>query len=100
MGVYMVFVRKNTKSLELLAEYANVAKDAPFGAMRVLASKAGWLEVLEGDPVDTVVLMRFPSREEAMAWYQSDVYVEARKIRQAAAEFNVFMMEETAPLSA
>ena len=42
--------------------------------------------ILEGEwPENLTVLLRFTSREKALAWYNSDEYQELAKIRRAAA---------------
>ena len=38
-------------------------------------------EQLEGDPVEAVVVVEFPSRERAREWYDSDAYKRIRHLR-------------------
>lgn len=45
------------------------------------------LETLEGTaPGTSVVVMKFPDNDAAMAWYRSEAYQKAIPLRQAAAE--------------
>jgi uncharacterized protein (DUF1330 family) len=48
-------------------------------------ARGGAHEVLEGDwDVDRLVILEFPSMEQARAWYSSTEYQEVAPIRQAA----------------
>jgi uncharacterized protein (DUF1330 family) len=48
-------------------------------------ARGGESEVLEGDwDVDRLVILEFPSMEQARAWYRSPEYQEVAPIRQAA----------------
>ncbi len=50
-------------------------------------------EVLEGEwPATQTVVLEFPSVEAARAWYTSDGYQAAVKLRQAAASTNVVLL--------
>lgn len=46
-------------------------------------------EVLEGEWDGRLVVLKFPSRRQAHAWYESDEYREVRKIRWAHASSNL-----------
>jgi uncharacterized protein (DUF1330 family) len=47
--------------------------------------RGGRAKSYEGTPPgDRNVVIRFPSYEAAEAWYQSDIYAEAKALRQAA----------------
>jgi uncharacterized protein (DUF1330 family) len=39
------------------------------------------------------VLIEFPTMEAARAWYESDAYQEARKLRFAGADYRVFLTQ-------
>jgi uncharacterized protein (DUF1330 family) len=53
----------------------------------------GNLETLEGESPDGLVLLEFPSAEEAKAWYYSSGYQAAAEHRKLAAHYRVFMLE-------
>lgn len=59
---------------------------AAYGGEAVAAS--GDVEVMEGDwkPGDVTVLISFPTREAARAWYGSDEYSRALDIRKRASD--------------
>lgn len=47
--------------------------------------RGGAMVALEGDPAERLVVIRFPDRAAAEAWYNSPEYQEARKLREGAA---------------
>ena len=53
----------------------------------------GSMETLEGAPPDGVVLLKFPTVEDAKAWYDSPRYREARVFRQKAAKHREVIVE-------
>ena len=73
------------------------------GAESILAAggkylvRGGDVEVLEGErPEGRIVLLEFPSREAALAWYRSDEYTEIRKIREGAARARMYVVDGVA----
>jgi uncharacterized protein (DUF1330 family) len=77
-----------------LAEYRRRnAELVPAHGGRFLA-RGGAHEVLEGSwEPGRLVIMEFPDREAARAWYDSPEYVELRKQRQANGETDMVMIE-------
>ena len=61
-------------------------------AMTVLAAY-GRQEVLEGPPVEGIVIVEFPSIEDAKAWYDSPAYREAREHRFRGARYRAIIVE-------
>jgi uncharacterized protein (DUF1330 family) len=53
----------------------------------------GNLESMEGEAPDGVVMLEFPSAEEAKSWYHSSAYQAAVEHRKKAAHYRVFMVE-------
>lgn len=55
--------------------------------------RGGDVEVLEGELVHPrIVVIRFPSVEQARAWYESDVYVKPKAMRQAASRGHLYLV--------
>jgi uncharacterized protein (DUF1330 family) len=55
--------------------------------------RGGETRVLEGDwRPSRVVLLEFPSMDDALAWYESDAYSEARALRQRTARSDVVLV--------
>ncbi len=53
----------------------------------------GAVHPLEGPPPDGVVMLQFPTVEDAKAWYDSPAYQSALPHRQRAADFRVIIVE-------
>ena len=67
---------------------------APFGGRFIV--RGGRLVSQEGTPTKRIVMIEFPSFEQAQAWYDSAAYTELRKIRHRTATSKVFTVEELA----
>ena len=56
--------------------------------------RGGKTDLLEGDwTPKRIVIIEFPSLEEAKAWWESSDYAEAKKVRQASAKSNMIAVE-------
>jgi len=53
----------------------------------------GSSEGLEGANPDGIVVLQFPTMEDARAWYESSAYQEALAFRREAADWRVVMVE-------
>ena len=52
--------------------------------------RTGDITALEGDaPYERVVLLRFPDKEKALAWYHSDEYRDLRDVRWRSADAHI-----------
>ena len=82
-----IIITEDIKDPAGMAEYGKLAAKAMAGA--TLLSFDQKPEVLEGSWHGTqTVVLEFESVEAARAWYHSDAYQEAAKLRQAAADCN------------
>jgi uncharacterized protein (DUF1330 family) len=56
--------------------------------------RGGDVEVLEGDaPPQRTVVLEFPTRDAAVAWYRGQQYAEARAIREGAARAHMYVVD-------
>lgn len=56
--------------------------------------RGGQFEKLEGaDPLGRMVVLRFPSYEQAKAWYHSEEYKGPKAMRHAASRANAILVE-------
>lgn len=93
MAVYMIATIE-VHDPERYKEYAALAGDsvAEHGGRYLV--RGGATEVLEGDwSPRRVVVLEFPDRESLQAWYDSDVYREAKAIRQSASTGDFVVVE-------
>ena len=59
--------------------------------------RGGATEVLEGEWSPALVVIEFPTVEQARRWYSSEEYRPALEIRQRAADNELLIVEGTAP---
>ena len=56
--------------------------------------RGGDATLLEGElPASRTVILEFPSRQAALAWYQSEEYAEIKKLREGAAQATVYIVD-------
>ncbi len=61
-------------------------------------TRGGAVTALEGEGFDgRMVILEFPDRASAEAWYADPEYVEARRFRHAASNAHLFALQEGAP---
>jgi uncharacterized protein (DUF1330 family) len=93
MTTYIVFTRESTTDIKELETYNAKAPLAMEGHAITPLAFYGELEVLEGKNFEGAVIISFPTKEEARAWYDSPLYREAREHRFKGADYRVFMVE-------
>ena len=94
MPAYIIAIRKdpihNEKAMtEYQRRTREIAGEFPLIPLVVYGNTEG----LEGETPDGVVLMEFPSMEEAKAWYYNDAYQKAAEFRKKAADYQMFIVE-------
>lgn len=56
--------------------------------------RGGRWEKLEGDdPLPRIVMLKFPSYEQALAWYHSEEYAGPKALRMSASTANAIVVE-------
>ncbi|WP_285405741.1 DUF1330 domain-containing protein [Luteibacter sp. ME-Dv--P-043b] len=93
MTTYVVFTRDRIKDEKEFATYGQLAAKAGEGHPATRLAFYGEVETLEGDPVDGSVIISFPTKAEALAWYNSPAYTAAREHRFKGADYRVYMVE-------
>ena len=98
MTAYLITLRKGpVKDPEAMAEYQKRTRQMKGEFKMVPRIIYGATEGLEGTPPDGVVMLEFPSMEEARAWYNNPEYQEAVPFRQKAADYEMFIVEGINP---
>jgi len=92
MTAYVIIVRNKTVEPSHFAQYFALAPLAPAQHASFVAKNSEF-EVLEGPDAETVVILSFPSMDEARAWYRSDEYQEAVKHRLQAADYRTLLVD-------
>jgi uncharacterized protein (DUF1330 family) len=75
-------------------EYKRQASDAVFKYGGEYIVRGGKTEVLEGEwRPNRIVVLRFPSVEQAKGWLNGEEYREPRKLRHKTAKTNMIVVE-------
>ena len=98
MTAYMIFLREEpVRDQAELDEYSrqNRASAGEFVKNFKMAPLVvyGALEAVEGPTPDGVVLLQFPSVEDAKAWYNSPAYQSALQHRLKGADYRAIIMQ-------
>ncbi len=95
MACYMIFIREGEivdhQAMEAYRTGNRGGAPVPTGMKPLVVY--GALETLEGAAADGVVVLEFPDRESAKAWYYSPEYQERAKLRHKAAPYRCLMVE-------
>jgi uncharacterized protein (DUF1330 family) len=94
MPVYLV-ADIDVHDPEKYDEYSRAAQETfkGYGEVKYLV-RGGEATVLEGDwQPKRFFVIRFEDREKAMAWYNSDAYREAIKLRESSSTSDLFMID-------
>ncbi|MFM5884782.1 MAG: DUF1330 domain-containing protein [Novosphingobium sp.] len=93
MPAYLVFIKEREHDGAIMADYAAKAGPSLAGHAGTPLAYYGGIETLEGPEAKGAVVVQFPTMDEARAWYQSDAYQDARKLRFAGADYRVLLIE-------
>jgi uncharacterized protein (DUF1330 family) len=93
MPAFIVFTKQRTKDQAELDTYTKKAGKSFAGHDFKVLAAYGPQEVLEGDNHEGTVILQFPDKNAAMAWFDSPAYSEARQHRMAGADYQVTLVE-------
>jgi uncharacterized protein (DUF1330 family) len=93
MSTYVIFIRDTMKDPEEFKVYGQKSAAARSNYPIKAHVYYGAVETFEGLPADGVVVVEFPDRATARAWYDSPAYREAKAHRLKAADYRVIMVE-------
>jgi len=97
MTAYVIVFRETpVHNPEAVAEYSrrnreNAAEFGKHGFVPLVAY--GRMEALEGEAPDGIVLVKFPTMDDARAWYESDAYQDALPLRKSGAEWRAVLVD-------
>ena len=93
MVAYMVFTRERTSDPAELDTYSQKVSTSMTGHPVTARAFYGRQEVLESAAVEGVVILEFPTFEEAKAWYDSPAYREVREHRYKGADYRAVIVQ-------
>ena len=94
MATYMIFIREGEIfNPEEMAVYQNANREniGQYNLKPLVVY--GDMETMEGDAPDGIVILEFPSAEDARAWYHSPGYQAAAEHRKKAAHYRAILVE-------
>lgn len=93
MSTYIVFTRIKTIDQKELELYWSTVESTMEGhPIEVLVAYGGY-EVLEGDPIEGIVITKFPSKETARNWYFSESYQRVAYHRKLGAIYQGILVD-------
>jgi uncharacterized protein (DUF1330 family) len=94
MPAYALFIREDqVHNPSAMQAYERAAREAPLDPKLTPLAVYGALTSLEGEAPDGVVILQFPTVEDAKAWYQSPGYQAAIPHRKKGANYRVFIVQ-------
>lgn len=94
MPAYAIFIRESAvRDQEAMDTYQSMNREGQLDPNLTPLAVYGALEVLEGAAPDGVVVLKFPTVEDAKAWYNSPDYQQRVPFRHKAAEYRGFIVE-------
>ncbi len=93
MSAYIVFIKEREHDAALMAQYSAAAGPTLGGHPGKPLAYYGPIETLEGPEAQGCVMIEFPDMDAARAWYNSEAYQEARRLRFAGADYRVFITQ-------
>jgi len=93
MPAYVIFNAESIEDPEPLAEYKQAALPTVIAAGGKVSVAYGRQEVVEGPPLVGVVMIEFPTYEQATTCYHSDAYRQARALREGATTLRAVIVE-------
>jgi uncharacterized protein (DUF1330 family) len=96
MPAYMILIRDEpVRDEAAMAEYQRMNRQTAneFSAKLTPLVLYGAVEALEGAKPDGVIMLQFPTVEDATAWYNSPAYQAALPYRKKAADYRAFLVQ-------
>lgn len=95
MSAYFIVYMDGLDDPARLDEYRKVAGPTLKTSKGRIMARNGKFEALEGILPKSVIMLEFPTMDDAKEWYFSPLYQEALKIRKACSECRVMLVEGT-----
>lgn len=93
MAAYVVVTREKTRSAAQLEQYKRLAPASFQEHPATILALHGRHQVLEGPAIEEIIILKFPSYEEAEAWYRSPAYQAASEHRFQGGDYRFILIE-------
>ena len=98
MSAYVVMFRESpVRDQAEMDEYRRKGRENPFDPKMKPLVVYGAQESIEGEPPDAVIVLEFPTVEDARTWYNSPGYQAAVPHRLKAADYRSVIVEGFTP---
>ncbi|AZG10695.1 DUF1330 domain-containing protein [Pigmentiphaga sp. H8] len=91
MAAYVIGEVKILKPAEM-GEYGRMVAEAVAAHGGRYLARGAEPVVLEGGPAHNVLLIEFPDKDAALAWYASPAYQAARKLREGKSNLRLIVI--------
>lgn len=94
MPVYMLFIReKPIRDRAAMETYSRMTRENPRDPKMTPLVVYGATEAVEGEAFDGMVMLQFPTAEDAKNWYHSPGYQAAMQHRLKGADYRVMIVQ-------
>ncbi|WP_025885264.1 DUF1330 domain-containing protein [Asaia prunellae] len=93
MSTYIIFTREETLDQKELDTYSSLVAETFEGHPIKPIVAYGDQKALEGSEPEGVVVVEFPDRASALAWYDGDAYRKVREHRFRGAKYRATLVE-------
>jgi len=94
MPVYMLFIREDAiRDQSEMDTYSRMNRESPRDPKLKPLVAYGAIEAVEGAAPNGMVMLQFPTAEDAKAWYNSPGYQAALPHRMKGAEYRAFIVQ-------
>ena len=94
MSVYVLFIREGAiRDKSAIDTYERMNRQNPRDPKLTPLVVYGAIEPLEGAAPDGMVMLQFPTLEDAEAWYKNPAYQAAIPYRQKGADYRAFIVQ-------
>ena len=93
MSAYVVFTRTKTIDQKELEKYWAGVRATTKGHPSEVLVAYGKFEVLEGSPIEGIVIVKFPDVKAAKDWYYSEAYQSVAQHRKQGAIYHGLIVE-------
>lgn len=98
MAAYVVLIRDNPPhDMSEMEKYAAKSRERPPDPKLKVLALYGAMEAIEGTKPDGVVILEFPTMEDARNWYYSPEYQAAAVHRNRGATYRSFILQGFQP---
>jgi uncharacterized protein (DUF1330 family) len=93
MPAYLIFTRERTRNQAEYDQYHHLVGPTLAGHPVTVRAIGTRTETLEGPTPEETILLEFPTREDALAWYNSPAYESARQHRFLGADYRCLLVD-------